>query len=40
MNNDDEMLLYFECEIRNIRESLKVMELEIKKYKGKVNRNG
>ena len=33
MENDEEMLLYFECEIKNIYESLKIMALEIEKYR-------
>lgn len=33
MEKDEEMMLYFECEIKNIYESLKIMALEIDKYK-------
>ena len=40
MKKDKEMILYLECEIHNIKESLKIMELEIEKYhKGEVQTN-
>jgi len=34
MKKEEEMLIVFQCEIHNIKESLKILELEINRYKG------
>jgi len=33
MENDEEMILYLECEIKNIYECLQIMSREIEKYR-------